>query len=128
MSISLLYFLSYFISGNVSLESVERGLLIQRIPQHAIQEQIGAEVEYKNFGVSYIVETYSTLLPDTPYTQSPFQTIYITNFFYRGKSFEAGYEHQCVHPTIGIKQKVSRYGGYDKLYIKGKVTLQGGLK
>ena len=128
MTLSLLYLFSYFSMSNLALEALDGRRLTQRMPSYSMQVQIGPEIQYKNFGVSFVVDTYLMGLPETPYTQAPFQTIYTTNFFYRGKSFEVGYEHQCVHPTVSIrhKQQVSRYGGYDKFYIKGKVTLQGG--
>jgi len=117
MIISLILSIAY-LNGQMLL-----GDLILKESPMAIMTTYGVEAEYRFVGASFVVDT--KLHPWSALSYSPYHTSYLTDIWVKpGKDVKIGWEHQCEHPMISNYQRpVIERGGYDKIYIKCKVTL-----
>lgn len=127
MTITLIILSTWLLNDRVKLEN-DYVSLTQIEPTCAVSLTLGARAEYCNFGAEINVQTDYAVPTEISYMQSPYQSIYTTGAWYDiDKWFRIGYEHRCVHPTItrGNIPSVLRYGGYDKVYIRGEIKLVG---
>ena len=125
MTLSLIIAVAYF-NSNIYLLDGDFNRYSYRTIENTLSTNIGVEVRNGLFGA--VITTNTLIVPRTPVSYAPYNVTYISDFYITKNNFTLGWEHMCTHPILsGSLSWADRYsGGYDKFYIKGKVTLQGG--